>query len=350
MSAKRYYWLKLNESFFEREEIKVIENMPKGKDYIIFYMKLLLKSIKTEGKLLFRDVIPYTPEMLSSITNTDIDTVRVAIDLFTKLGLMEVWDDGALFMVETKNMIGSETEWARKKRMQRQNQDKKRLPGDKEREDEDIKRLSGDSSIDNVQENEDNVQDKGTLSKDCPDKKGECPTDIDIDKDKEIDIDIDKDTYIEKDLDKESLCMYDENLKNIVRLLEKNIGVIPPILIDEIDEYSKIFDIKMFGEAIKIAAGNKSRNVPYVLGILRNWKDDNILTIDDLKALRREKEIEKQRKQQQYKNNQQYNKPKKTRFHNFEQRTDKYSADDLEAIAERKREEALKKMREQNQL
>ena len=147
---------------------------------------------------------------------------------------------------------------------------------------------------------------------------------------------------------KNSICMYDENLKNIVRLLEENIGVIPPILIDEINEYSKIFDIKMFGEAIKIAAGNKSRNVPYVLGILRNWKDNNILAIDDLEALRREKEIEKQRKQQKHQyQNKQYNKPKKTRFHNFEQRTDKYSADDLEEIARKKREEAYRKMEEQ---
>ena len=146
---------------------------------------------------------------------------------------------------------------------------------------------------------------------------------------------------------KNSICMYDENLKNIVRLLEENIGVIPPILIDEINEYSKIFDIKMFGEAIKIAAGNKSRNVPYVLGILRNWKDNNILAIDDLEVLRREKEIEKQEKQQQQYRNKQYNKPKKTRFHNFEQRTDKYSADDLEEIARKKREEAYRKMEEQ---
>lgn len=150
---------------------------------------------------------------------------------------------------------------------------------------------------------------------------------------------------------KNNVCMYDENLKNIVRLLKENIGVIPPILIDEIDEYSRIFNIKMFGEATKIAAGKKSRNVPYVLGILRNWKDNNILTIDDLEALRREKEIEKQRKQQkhQYKNKQ-YNKPKKTRFHNFEQRSDKYTAKELDDIAERKMEQVLREMREQNQL
>ncbi len=118
--SKRYYWLKLNENFFEREEIKIIEDMPNGKDYIIFYMKLLLKSVGTEGVLKFRGIIPYTPEMLSSITNTDIDTVRVATDMFTKLELMEKWDDGTLFMAETQNMIGSETGWAKKKRLQRE--------------------------------------------------------------------------------------------------------------------------------------------------------------------------------------------------------------------------------------
>ena len=127
-SNKRYYWLKLNENFFDREEIKVIENMPNGKDYIIFYMKLLLKSIKSEGRLLFRDVIPYTPDMLSAITGTDIDTVKVSIDLFAKLGLMEIWDDGTLFMAETQNMIGSETDSARRMRRMRAKEKQKELP------------------------------------------------------------------------------------------------------------------------------------------------------------------------------------------------------------------------------
>lgn len=118
--SKRYYWLKLNENFFEREEIKIIEDMPNGKDYIIFYLKLLLKAIKTEGQLIFREVIPYTPNMLASITGTDIDTVRVATELFLKLGLMEKWDDGTLFMVEVQNMVGSETASARRVRKYRE--------------------------------------------------------------------------------------------------------------------------------------------------------------------------------------------------------------------------------------
>lgn len=144
-----------------------------------------------------------------------------------------------------------------------------------------------------------------------------------------------------KNIINSNVCMYSENLKNIVQLLEENIGVIPPIWIDEVSEYSKIFDVKMFGEAIKIASNNKRRHVKYVLGILRNWKDANIITIDDLEAFRREKEMERQEKQQNQ--NKQYT-PKKNRFHNFEQRTDKYSAEQLEEIARRKREEYYKKL------
>lgn len=146
---KKYFWLKLKNDFFDREEIKLIEAMPNGKDYIIFYMKLLLKSIKNDGKLYFRNTIPYSPEMLASVTSTNIDTVKVAVDLFLKLGMMEKWDDGTLFMIETQNMIGSESKWAQYKRVQR-NQKKeighcpkvsKKIPIDIEKE-RDIKSLS----------------------------------------------------------------------------------------------------------------------------------------------------------------------------------------------------------------
>lgn len=113
---KKYYWLKLKEDFFERDEIKIIESQANGKDYINFYFKLLLKSLKTDGTLRFRDAIPYNIEMLSTITNCNIDTVNTAIKTFIGLGLMETWEDGTFFMLEVQNMVGSETSWAEKKR------------------------------------------------------------------------------------------------------------------------------------------------------------------------------------------------------------------------------------------
>lgn len=121
-SQKKFFWLKLHHDFFNRDEIRIIESQPNGKDYIIFYLKLMLKSINDNGKLLFKDTIPYTPEMLASITNTSIDTVRVAIDAFAKLGLLTLLDDGALFMQEVQKLVGSETPDAERKRIARAKQ------------------------------------------------------------------------------------------------------------------------------------------------------------------------------------------------------------------------------------
>ncbi|MFY4842481.1 phage replisome organizer N-terminal domain-containing protein [Aliarcobacter butzleri] len=114
--SKKYYWLKLKEDFFERDEIKIIESQKNGKDYINFYFKLLLKSLKTDGTLRFRDAIPYNIEMLSTITNCNVDTVNTAINTFIELGLMEKWEDGTFYMIEVQNMVGAETTWAEKKR------------------------------------------------------------------------------------------------------------------------------------------------------------------------------------------------------------------------------------------
>ena len=121
--SKKYYWLKLKRDFFKRHDIRIIEEMPNGKDYILFYLKLLLESIDHEGTLRFSDAIPYNEQMLSVVTNTNIDIVRSAMKIFTELNMMEVMDDGTLYMSEVNKMIGSETEWAKKKRVQRAKED-----------------------------------------------------------------------------------------------------------------------------------------------------------------------------------------------------------------------------------
>ncbi len=89
----------------------------------------MLKAINDNGKLMFKDTIPYTPEMLASITNTSIDTVRIAIDAFVKLGLITLLDDGALYMQEVQKLVGSETTDAERKRIARAKQNPKpKLP------------------------------------------------------------------------------------------------------------------------------------------------------------------------------------------------------------------------------
>ncbi len=219
--SKKYYWLKLTVDFFEREEIKLIENMKNGKEYIIFYMKLLLKSVNSEGKLVFKDVIPYTEDMLATITGTNIDIVTRAVELFLGLDLMQKLDDGALFMLETQKMIGHETEWARKKREYRE---KKKIEA---------------------------LEDKSGTKKDIVliDKK--TKKDIVLQEkeiEKEIDIEIEKE--IERDIEKENSVTHSQTIKEkfsiLLQMIAKatkttvhqvSLQINPMEIIDRIDDY-----------------------------------------------------------------------------------------------------------------
>lgn len=105
--SKKYYWLKLKRDFFKRHDIKIIESMPNGKDYLLFYLKLLCESVDHDGTLRFSETIPYNENMLATITGTNIDIVRSAIEVFTSLELMDIMDDGTYYMNQVENMIGS---------------------------------------------------------------------------------------------------------------------------------------------------------------------------------------------------------------------------------------------------
>lgn len=126
---KKFYWLKLKKDFFKRHDIKIIEAMPNGKDYILFYLKLLCESIGHEGNLRFSQEIPYNEEMLAIITNTNVDVVRSAVKIFSQLDMMELMDDGTYYMREVNKMIGFETEWAEKKREYRAKKNEQKTLG-----------------------------------------------------------------------------------------------------------------------------------------------------------------------------------------------------------------------------
>lgn len=119
MGEGKYYWLKLHRDFFKRHDIKVVEAMPNGKDYILFYLKLLVESVDHEGNLRFSESIPYSADMLSAVTNTNVDVVKGAIKVFTELGMITILPDSTIYMEEVNRMLGCETKWAEKKRNQR---------------------------------------------------------------------------------------------------------------------------------------------------------------------------------------------------------------------------------------
>ena len=111
MADKKYYWLKLQKDFFKRHDIKIIKAMPNGKDYVIFYLTLLLESIDHEGALRFSDTIPYNNDMLATITDTNIDIVKSAMKLFSSLHMVEILDGDTIYMTEIQKMLGHSHIW-----------------------------------------------------------------------------------------------------------------------------------------------------------------------------------------------------------------------------------------------
>ena len=150
---KRYYWLKLAEDFYEDDTIQWIEEQENGVAYVNFYLKLLLKSLKDDGYLIRfvgTRLIPYDVKSLARLTNTDTDTVRVAMELFKQVGLVELMESGEIYMSQIDEMIGSETQAAKRMRKLRAKQSLENQGLD------DVKQLE--SKRNNVTEERNNVQ------------------------------------------------------------------------------------------------------------------------------------------------------------------------------------------------
>ena len=103
---KKYYYLKLKDNFFESEELVILQSMPDGYIYSDILMKLYLKSLKSEGRLMFKEHIPYNPTMLATVVRHPVALVEKALTLFKDLGLVDVLDNGAIFMLDIQNFIG----------------------------------------------------------------------------------------------------------------------------------------------------------------------------------------------------------------------------------------------------
>ena len=116
---KKYYYLKVKETFYESEEMIILQSMPDGYIYSDILMKLYLRSLKSEGKLIFKGVIPYTPEILATVVRHQVGTVEKALEVFENLGLIDVLDNGAIYMLDIQNFIGkSSTEADRQREYQ----------------------------------------------------------------------------------------------------------------------------------------------------------------------------------------------------------------------------------------
>lgn len=233
----KFSWLMLNEDFFDDDAIQWLEEQPNGKEYSLFYLKLCLKSLKTNG-ILIRQVgqmlVPYDASKLAELTRIDVDTVVVAMELLQKIGLVEILENGEIYLSQIQNMIGSKSIGAFKKQQQRMLKNEEKTTSGQEAD--------------------------------------KCPPEI-RNKNKEI---------RNKNID---INLITTTTTNITKYIEDNFKRdIVPLEKEKIKSWLSVFDETMIKKAVDIAILNNKYTFAYISGILNNWKKSGISSLEDIES------------------------------------------------------------------
>lgn len=106
---KRYFWLKLHKDFFQRKEIKRLRKIAGGDTYTIIYLKMLLRSIMSDGKLYFDGLEDDFASELALDLDEKEENVQITIQYLLKSGLLEMCSDEEYYLPDTKDSTGCET-------------------------------------------------------------------------------------------------------------------------------------------------------------------------------------------------------------------------------------------------
>lgn len=119
MAEKRYYWLKLEESYFDNPKIKKLRKIAGGDTYTIIYLKLQLLSISNKGIITFEGIENTFEEELALKLDEDVEDVRIVLAYLKTQGLIEN-NEQEFLLPDACKRIGSEGKSAERVRLFRE--------------------------------------------------------------------------------------------------------------------------------------------------------------------------------------------------------------------------------------
>ncbi len=119
---KRYWWLKLQENFFQQGEIKALRRKPNGETLIIIYLKMQLFSLKNSGVIYFEGFEESFVEELAYQIDEDSKEVDRTITFLKKHGLLLELSPTENQLPKVIECIGSEGSSAKRVREHRERQ------------------------------------------------------------------------------------------------------------------------------------------------------------------------------------------------------------------------------------
>lgn len=255
VKVKRYFWLKLGKDFFNQKEIKLLRKIAGGDTYTIIYLKILLLSLRNDGKVYFDGVTSTFAEEIALEIDEDAENVAVCMKFLEQKGLLVYESEDEMNLTAVPEMIGSESESARRVRKHRQNK----------------------------------VLQEKTLQ--C--NAEPLQSNKNVTTEKEIEKEIEKELEIEKDQEQENRRgqspSEDQILSDLYLTYQQIYGVMNGIVAQSIKYWAEDIDPALVKYAMEITA--KSINPPrfaYTEGIMKKWVARNITTLEQVKALEQE--------------------------------------------------------------
>lgn len=162
--SKMYWWIKLQEDFFDTKEMKKLRRIAGGAVYQLIYLKMQLIAMKNCGRIYFDGIEETFADEIALTLDETPEDVQATLVLLERMGLVKKMSDDTIYLPEAEKNTGSETKWAGKKRNYRKAVAAKKAQAIEEKK----------------KEKEDNVLDVSST----------CPTEI------ELELEIDKNTLL----------------------------------------------------------------------------------------------------------------------------------------------------------
>lgn len=282
-------WIKITTSMFEDEKIDFIESLPEADAILVIWIKLLTQAGKcnTNGFIFLTEKIPYSEQMLSHKFRRSINVIKLALNTFVSLGMIEIDDEGYINV----------SNWEKHQNIEGLDKIREQTRQRVAKHRENKKLLQGNVTV--------------TLGNDIEQEQ-------ELEEEQELDIDIEQQqnssygsSYPQQPVDK-----LEDDISVIANAFEQNgFGTLSLTVKELLVELLKDYSTEWIIEAFKIAVKANKRKLNYVEGILQNWRTQGGMKLEPDKP---------QEKPQP--------KPKTgapNRFHNFDQRSSDYTAEEL---------------------
>ena len=247
-------WIKITTDIFDDEKICLIDALPDHDAILVIWFKILTLAGKhnRNGLLIMSDKVHYTDEMLATIFRRPLNTVRMALGIFEQFGMVEIID-GVITLPnweKHQNIDGME---------KIKEQTRNRVARHREKQ----KNLALGNVTCNVTVTQGNaLEEEGDKNKNRLDK------------------------------DKNKNITTTSNSENILELFQSEFRrLLSGFEIEEINHLLNENDSELVKEALRTAVNLGKPNVKYIGGILRNWQQNQVSTVEQVR------QSEKQRKE-----------------------------------------------------